>query len=315
MTIGTAVVGSGKLKQRRRRSTGIVGPNSLVYDPASSHPLVDFTNDSSGNVWIDYWSGTSWVWQNLGCPGVAVYNSDALYVPNGHPLVDFVQGSDGNLYDIYWSGSSWVWESQGHPPGTGVEWPVGGAVYQPTTKSLMVFVTAANGHLFDKAWIGSSWVWQDLGTPPGTLAQSQPSAIIETLAPQAVKAYVTGANGHLFEYHGSWNDLGTPPGTTVNGAPAAVYQPTAHPFTVFVVGADGHLHDAYYNSSTWTWQDQGTPPGDTAVSATKGLSPIYGPTPVGLNLMVFTTGLGTGNLYIKFWDGSLGWQWGNLGKP
>jgi hypothetical protein len=99
--------------------------------------------------------------------------------------------------------------------------------------------------------------------------------------------------------------MSLPPG------PGVVLQSSMDRIIAFVVGADGHLHDLYYDGG-WIWEDQGTPPGESgATRAINSPCAIYQPT---LDRVVAFVVANDGHLYDKYWDGAQ-WRWEDLGKP
>jgi hypothetical protein len=214
------------------------------------------------------------------------------------------------LYDKYYNKTTgdWIWESQGPPGGST---PVGlSAIYQPTVRPLVVFVDGSDGNLYDK-YYDAGWNWQSQGNPGVPVYGT--SAVFDASSGQIVDFVAGHGNGHLYSLTGNgtagtWKDHGTPTSTSkTQYCCATVYQPTSHPVTVFLTASDGHLHDRYWNGSTWVWEDQGLLPAgiDSVPSAVDD--------PTNGQIHVFLTGT-DGHLYDRYWDGS-GWTWAYFGTP
>ena len=141
------------------------------------------------------------------------------------------------------------------------------SVYQPTLDRITVFVVGTDGHLHDKYWNGKAWVWENQGAPSGGIGNGLGTLYQPTTG--FVIAFVGGGNGHLYDVYfdgkvWTWEDQGVPPGTTLTGGfswggLSAVYQSKPDRPVVFVVGANGHLLDKYWDGKAWVWEDQGTP--------------------------------------------------------
>jgi hypothetical protein len=296
-----------------------------------------------------FYNGSSWEWETQGGPyqfnpEVELTTSpSAIYqYPlglDGGPdrVTAFVSGEEGRLYDDYYDVDHWQWEeapNHGTPPSPSSTIPTKvqfapATVYQPTIERVHCFAigrgpTSANStELFDQLyvnfWNGQAWQWDLVGTPnSGGRLFGPPSAIYQSNIDR-VACFVKGLDGHLYDafWNGSawqWEDQGPPysqdANVFVNSAPSTVYQPSINRTTCFVIGSDGHLHDAYWNQNwnQWYWEDQGTPP---RVSAALFPSAVYQPT---INrITCFVVG-SDGQLYDKYYDGNE-WLWQSLGSP
>jgi hypothetical protein len=83
-----------------------------------------FLTGSDGNLYLDYWNGARWTWENLGNRGQSLVSAPAVinYHKVGTTVTRenvFATGSDGNLYLDYWNGATllpkWTWEPMGNP--------------------------------------------------------------------------------------------------------------------------------------------------------------------------------------------------------
>jgi hypothetical protein len=293
---------------------------SAVYDPTSPNPVAVFF-ENSGVLKDFYYNGTKWVSQSQGKPSgtTAAYVGTAVYDPaSSNPIAVFVAGVNGDLFDKYYDSTTakWVWQSQGNP---GVSIFGSAAVYDPASSNPIIdFVGGTNGQLYDKYYDNgtSDWVWQSQGLPTGTTVAYVGTALYDPTSSNPLIVWVTGANGHLLDlYYDNnthdwlWQDQGTPPGTTAVGAASAFYQPTSHPVTAFVTGANGHLFVNYYNGTKWVWRDQGTPTGATVVGTP---SALYDPTSSNSNV-AFVVG-SNGHLFSNYYNGKK-WVWQDQDAP
>jgi hypothetical protein len=168
-----------------------------------------------------YWSGSAWVWADLGKPvGLTGISSLIAAYMGFVGSVVFARGATGYLYDLYWNGTAWVWEDQGTPPGATAITSTSAVFKSPAFGKLHVpyiFVIGDNGHLYNKHWdfLASAWVWEQVGMP---------------------------ASGVYLDF------------------PNAVYWPTLDMIVVFATDSGGgHLYDSYLAGGPWLWQDQGEP--------------------------------------------------------
>lgn len=70
------------------------------------------------NLWVNWWSGSSWAWSNQGAPsGGVVGGVGAVSVQDspsaGQRPYAFVRAGDGNLWVHWWTGRYWGWANQG----------------------------------------------------------------------------------------------------------------------------------------------------------------------------------------------------------
>ncbi len=73
---------------------------------------------SDGNLWEDYWNGSSWNWVNLSRPSGVNINASLGVSTYGNSTEVFVTGSDGNIWEDFYNGSSWGWTKLGTPNST-----------------------------------------------------------------------------------------------------------------------------------------------------------------------------------------------------
>jgi len=156
-----------------------------------------------------------------------------------------VGGADGHLWWNYWDQATdqWVWEDHGTPPGTAL------------TTEIEVDLDTPGGPV-------------DISTPGALLDFGTPGALFNS-ADAGLKFMILTDNGHIFERYWDpatsswgWTDHGTPSGTTVAGDPSCMLDSPATGIKFFVIGADGHVWENYWNQSArqWLWTDHETPP-------------------------------------------------------
>ena len=143
---------------------------------------------NGGNLYLDYWNGVRWTWENLGDDGQSVAGDPTVinYQVGSvtHENV-FVTGltntSVGNLYLDYWNGAKSTWENLGND-GQNITSDPAVINYQvgAVTKE-NVFATAKDGNLYLDRWNGAAllpkWTWENLGNDGEYLAALvQPAA-------------------------------------------------------------------------------------------------------------------------------------------
>ena len=271
-----------------------------------------FYQGFDGNVWENYWTGSSWTSLNLGTPpgGVSIVRSIGANVNGGSPFgysEVFVVGSDGNLWDSNRSGSSWTWLNLSRPSGVNINSSLGVSVYGNSTE---VFVMGSDGNIWEDTWNGSTWVWRNLGTPNSTvgITAALGTAVVSGAYTQV---YVKGTDGNVWEdtWNGStwvWYNLGKP-SSTIGIANAAGTFVIGNSTDVFVIGTDGNIWETYYDGSSWGWHKVGAP---TTVGIAYALGSVLA---YGNSQEVFVLGT-DGNVWEAYYNGST-WVWTNPGNP
>jgi hypothetical protein len=250
-------------------------PGSISYSEGGQQRIYAFVRGNDGQLYVNYWDGSAWNWQNQGSPsGTNVASSPSVitYSEGGvQQIYAFVLGSDGALYVNYWNGSGWQWANQGTPaPRRNLNSQPSVVTFtQGGTQRIYAFAISDGGGLYVNYWDGSAWNWTDQGTPPGTTLAGTPSAT----------AYLVSGSPRIYTFVGS---------------------------------VDGRVHVNYWDGSTWQWADQGNPfggaiftPAGGAISYSTGGERIY----------AFTLyPVDPTEVLVNYWDGSA-WQWQNLGAP
>jgi hypothetical protein len=134
-----------------------------------------FVVGSDGNLYLNLWNGSQWVWEAQGAPpGTKVALSPAaVYQSSIDRVQAFVVGSDGNLYLNLWNGSQWVWEAQGTP-------------FVPVSSAAFKFSpgnwkgdTGRGGTSYRQSWNQGAWfefVWMASASPTATILLPNSSA-------------------------------------------------------------------------------------------------------------------------------------------
>ena len=304
----------------------MISSPSAVYQ-ASIDRVHAFVAGSDGHLYVTFWDGAEWAWDDLGTPpGISSISSpSAVYQASIDRLVVFAVGEQ-SLYDVFWSGAGWVWEDQGTPPeAPWISSP--SAIYQASIDRLVAFVTAPDNHVHLKFWDGAGWVWEDMGTPPGVGVDQggvptfgRLSAVYQASIDRLV-VFAVGVTQRLYDLFWSgagwvWEDQGSPANLEVvdYDSLSAVYQASIDRLVVFAVAyktndsSTQHLYDKFWNGAELVWEDQGTPPSTSWVTSP---SAVYQAAIDRLH--VFVIG-GDGHLYDKFWNGA-GWVWEDLETP
>jgi hypothetical protein len=140
------------------------GMPAPVYQ-SSLDRVISFVRGNDQHLYVNYWNGSAWVWEDQGTPPgtIAIPPPAAVYQSSLDRVIAFVRGGDNHLYVNYWNGSAWVWEDQGTPPGTTVNGPPV-AIYQAALDRVMAFVLGGDGKLYVNFWNGSQWVWEEVAS-------------------------------------------------------------------------------------------------------------------------------------------------------
>jgi hypothetical protein len=157
---------------------GVVAVTSFRYVLKDwIYALVRGAND---RIYVNYWNGSSWQWQDLGTPAGTTASSWAksdmvhylTQVGGWKRMETFFRGNNGHLYILHFDDSrsqKWYWEDQGMPPGTTVYTLHGATTYRDPNQRVYAFVKDANGgyhvnYTLDSAVTGQrNWAFQ--GTP------------------------------------------------------------------------------------------------------------------------------------------------------
>ena len=83
--------------------------------------VTGLTNTSVGNLYLDYWNGAKWTWENLGNDGQNITSDPAVINYQVGAVTKenvFATAKDGNLYLDRWNGAAllpkWTWENLGN---------------------------------------------------------------------------------------------------------------------------------------------------------------------------------------------------------
>ncbi|NGM14066.1 hypothetical protein [Verrucosispora sioxanthis] len=139
-----------------------------------------FVTGADGKLWLTWWTGRDWHWDDRGTPPGAVVNPYYARVgvtvrqpsPGGpeHPQA-FLLDVRGDLWRHGWDGSAWRWTNHGRPVPT-VAWPHGlGVVDLPdprTRTSHVAAYTAYGAQVFAFDLYGDTGGWTPQGVVTGT---------------------------------------------------------------------------------------------------------------------------------------------------
>nr|MDT0660939.1 hypothetical protein [Micromonospora sp. DSM 115978] len=139
-----------------------------------------FVTGSDGNLWLNWWTGRDWRWDNRGTPPVTRFNPyyARVGVTANQPSVGgpeqpqaFLLDVRGDLWRHGWDGSTWRWTNHGQP-GPTVDWPHGLGVVDlpdPATRTGRVTAyTAYGAQVFAFDLRGDTGGWTPQGTVTGT---------------------------------------------------------------------------------------------------------------------------------------------------
>ena len=268
---------------------------------APERPYV-FLWGSDNNLWLNWWNGREWLWDNRRNPGSFGFRGEvagalsARFASSGssNPFAFIVGDSGGTGYDLWvnwWDGSMWQWtRHSGQPTIDGDTFPGLGAT---TVEGVPYAFIQASTDV--KAWVnwydGNAWQWTDLSLPPD---RNSPNANLYKVGAVAVRETATGSqhpyffvqtsSGNLWlrSYDGStwqpWQNLGTP-GLIGLGSPAGLISvrssPTApeQPYIFFLCN-DANLWVNTWNGTTSVWTNQGHPSADVGIVANGGLGTV-----------------------------------------
>lgn len=157
--------------QGKPSSTTVAGSPKVVSYKEGFVPLIyAYVRGGNGNLFVNYWNGSTWQWADLGAPPSTAMSGDAgvvNYRENGLQKTHvFVRGSNGRLYDKAWNGSSWSWIDRGFPAAgvTVASGPINAISYREgDVFKVYAFVSGSNGRHYVNYWTGTAWAWADQG--------------------------------------------------------------------------------------------------------------------------------------------------------
>lgn len=269
--------------------------------------------DSGGNVWLNWWSGSEWLWQDQGPPpgaGVFVQEGDlpCAVTVEGRPHIFLFAPND--LWAHWWTGGSWAWRNLGHPPGLANRLRMGAV----TTDSgcIYVFVNAfVRTNVFELWtcwWSGSDWAWERCGSPqPGIMPIGPLGAtVVDGTRPHV---FVGASDNNVWVYHWTdagwiWTNLGR--GDVLPGRAVGAVTIEGNRPHVFLSSGLRTWVAAW--SGSWQWHDLGAPRGITN-GKPLGATVVSGSRPY-----VFFQEWDTENIWLLWWTGTR-WDWELLGRP
>lgn len=91
--------------------------------------LYVFVTGGNGQLYINYFNGSAWEWDERGSPGVPLTSSPAATSYRTNQLYAFANAADGKMYVCFWNGAMWQWADQGTPAGFTINSDVGIVVH------------------------------------------------------------------------------------------------------------------------------------------------------------------------------------------
>ena len=224
-------------------SSSAIVPQSISY----SGNLNLFTTGGDGQVYTQYWNGSSW--SGYASIGGSMLSNPALIV-NGSGLDVFARDVDNQVYTKYWDGSSWSgWSSLGSTTMQGNP-----TVIHYGSTEIDVFALGTDGHTYKDTYNGSSWGgWSSLGN---TMAGS-PSAIQYG---SEMDVIIRGTDNAVYKdtWNGStWTGFSSLGGTII-GDPSAMSYSTYGEYDIWVDTSGGDIFRKTWTGSAWSgWTDYG----------------------------------------------------------
>ncbi len=280
-----------------------VGAITVQDGPVGPQRPYVFLWGSDNNLWLNWWNGSTWLWDNRSNPGFIAFRGDiagAISVrstPSGpqSPYAFLIGKNTTVEYDLWldwWNGSTWLWTQHSGPPtADGGEFPGLGAITVQDAPYAFIQASAPPPNVWVNWYDGSAWQWTDLGLPTergylsADLSKVGALAVRDTpTGPEHPYCFVQTGYGNLWMrgFGGSvwqqWQNLGTP-GLIGLGSPAGLLSvrssPTAaeQPYAFFLCN-DTNLWANTWNGTTSVWTNQGRPPADVAIVANGGLGAV-----------------------------------------
>jgi hypothetical protein len=275
------------------KGTSVAGdPSAITFVQGNSRAVQAYVRGADGHLDVVYWSGSGWLWGDIGTPGTSVTGdpSTVSYAKGNTQLIySFVRGTDGHLDLAYWDGTGpkpkWKWYDLKTPKGMYLDSSPSAVTYaQGRAQQFSIYARVSDGstgpgffpRLYVARWDGSQWPWSDRGIPDVgqdkyQFIASAPSAV--SFPVQGVQhefAFVRGSVGNLDVNYGSgnqwlWDNRGTP-NASLSGDPSAITSLNKGVQQIYVFDNDvnGHLQIHYYDGKKWQpWIDAGLPPKTT----------------------------------------------------
>jgi surface antigen len=306
-------------------STTLARPAAIAHSGA----LNVFTRGGDGQIYNQYWNGTSWTgFSGLG----GNMASDPAVIVNGGALNVFARGADGQIYTKYNSGSGWTgWASmgattmKGNPRvaqyGSELDVVALGAdnhpyknTWQPTTgwggwsslgnymdssptvlqygTELDVVMRGGDNTVYKDMWNGSSWGGFD---SLGCCLVGNPDALQYG---SQLDIWANSQTGHIWKRTwngsswGNWTDMG---GNYAGDPDAMQYNGDLN---VFVRGTNGQVYTRYWSANGQFWSSWASIGGNIAGEPTA--------VQYGTELTVFATGV-DGKTYKNTFQPATGW--------
>jgi hypothetical protein len=207
-------------------------PAALAWQSGEVWNIYSFVLGRNGSLFVHYWNGAQWQWENAGAPSNVRLAGAPAAVTGAQRTQIFVRGSDGHLYvvelRVTWVGHrvtrSWIWTDLGMPQGGQVSTDPAAITYQDgNMQRTYVFVGCyKDGQLYVKYWSGL-WQWAAQGLAGSAKVADAPGAVTYSdSGTQWIYAAVRGEDKqyYLNYWNGSkwqWTILPQPQAATTAG--------------------------------------------------------------------------------------------------
>ncbi|MCU1224359.1 MAG: hypothetical protein JWQ42_2452 [Edaphobacter sp.] len=242
------------------------------------------------HVWELWWDGTNWQDADLiqwtGAPAAAIGSSlTSLLYPGNEDHVEYI-GSDLHVHELWYDGSAWQTTDLSQQTGAP------NAASPSALTSLLyagnqdhVEYIGSDNHVHELWYNGSIWHTTDLTQQTGAPNAASRSALSSLLYPvNEDHVWYIGSDQHVHEFWYNGSIWQTADLTQWTGAPNAA---SASPLTsllyagnqdhVCFVGSDQHVHEFWYNGSTWQTSDLTQWTGAPNASSPSALSSLLYP--------------------------------------
>ena len=206
--------------------------------------------------------------------GVAAF----LTTPNNQ-VHTFYLASDDSVHQLFYNGVSWSDENLTSATGAPLalaKSPVSGFSID---NFQYVYYIGSDHHLHQLLYNNVKFADTDLTkTAGGPLARTTTKLVAFTTGSPAAHVYYQSANGHIHQTYtverSTWQDqdlTAIAKGTPARGVWMAGFN-TGNFQYVYFVATTGHVHQLFYNNSTWTEKDLTALSGSEAVASGSGVS-------------------------------------------
>ncbi len=267
-------------------SSGLCGSLATEYDQISNAIEVNFV--ATDQHVHQLWSGPDGVWHTedltaiTGAPPVAsgsplVSDFNSVAVPNTVE-VDYV-GRDQHIHVLWFNGSWHVSDLNAGIPGA-PNAAVGSALaseYDPLSNNVEVNYIGTDQHVH-QFWFNGAWNIRDLTLITAAPLAEGGSPLVSEFnqlgAPNTQEVNYIGVDRHVhtFWFNGTWHvsdlNAGTgAPNTAARSSLGSLSNKSLFVDQVYYTGTDQHLHQFYFDGTSWHVQDMTSGTGSPNVAA------------------------------------------------